>query len=348
MLEAGFTRVGEFHYLHHDRSGSSYCDPAEMAGRIAAAASETGIELTLLPVFYTHGGFGGKPPNDGQRRFLSDPEGFARLVEASRQTAAVHPRTVVGIAPHSLRAFTPDELAEILPLAPDGPIHIHVAEQVREVEDCLSWSGCRPVEWLLDHAAPDGRWCFIHATHMTTEETKRLAAAGVVAGFCPVTEANLGDGICNGPLFFALGGRFGIGSDSNVLVSVADELRQLEYSQRLLARQRNLMALFPGSSTGRTLYEAAVRGGALALGAAPPVLAPGALADIVSLDGQNTALLEKHGDSILDGWIFAARNNPVDCVWVGGRKKVEGGRHVGRERLVDNYRKSIARLLVDL
>jgi formiminoglutamate deiminase len=348
MLEAGFTRVGEFHYLHHDCSGSSYCDPAEMAGRIVAAADETGIELTLLPVFYAHGGFGGKPPNEGQRRFLCDPEGFARLVEASRRRAAVHPRTVVGLAPHSLRAITPDELAAILPLAPDGPIHIHVAEQIREVEDCLCWSACRPVEWLLDHAAPDRRWCFIHATHMTTEETKRLAAAGVVAGFCPVTEANLGDGICNGSLFFALGGRFGIGSDSNVLVSVADELRQLEYSQRLLAQRRNLMTLFPGASSGRTLYEAAGRGGALALGAALPVLAPGAPADIVSLDGENPALLVKHGDSILASWIFAARSSPVDCVWVGGRKKVEGGRHVGREHFVDNYKKCIARLLVDL
>ncbi len=348
MLEAGFTRIGEFHYLHHDCSGASYCDPAEMAGRIVAAAGETGIELTLLPVFYAHGGFGGKPPNDSQRRFLCDPEGFARLVEASRQRAAVHPHTVVGIAPHSLRAITPDELAVILPLAPDGPIHIHVAEQVREVEDCLSWSGCRPVEWLLDNAAPDGRWCFIHTTHVTTEESKRLAVAGVVAGFCPITEANLGDGICNGPLFFALGGRFGIGSDSNVLVSVADELRQLEYAQRLLARQRNLMALCPGVSSGRTLYEAAVQGGAVALGAAPPVLAPGAPADIVSLDGENTALLEKHGDRILDGWIFTARSSPVDCVWVGGRKRVEDGRHLARQSLVDRYRKSIARLLADL
>jgi formimidoylglutamate deiminase len=348
MLEAGFTRVGEFHYLHHDRSGASYCDPVEMAGRIVAAAGETGIGLTLLPVFYAHGGFGGKPPNDSQRRFLCNPEGFARLVEDSRQRAAICPGSVVGIAPHSLRAITPDELAEILPLAPDGPIHIHVAEQVRELEDCLSWSGCRPVEWLLDHAAPDRRWCFIHATHMTAEETKRVAKAGVVAGLCPVTEANLGDGICNGSSFFALGGRFGIGSDSNVLVSVADELRQLEYSQRLLARQRNQMALWPGASSGRTIYDAAVQGGAVALGAAPPVLAPGAPADIVSLDGENTALLEKHGDYILDGWIFAASSSPVDCVWVGGRKKVEGGRHFARQRLIDRYRKSIARLLADL
>ena len=279
-------------------------------------------------MFYAHGGFGGKPPTASQRRFVCDPESFAALVEASRRAAATHPGSVVGIAPHSLRAVTPDELAQVLRLAPDGPIHIHVAEQVREVEDCLAWSGRRPVEWLLDHAAADSRWCFIHATHMTAQETQRMAEAGVVAGFCPVTEANLGDGTCNGPFFLAGGGRFGIGSDSNVLVGVADELRQLEYAQRLHARQRNLMTQAEGASTGRTLYEAAAQGGAVALGTHSPLLAPGAAADVVSLDGGNAALLEKHGDWILDGWIFAARTCPVDCVWVGGRKWVEGGRHI--------------------
>jgi formiminoglutamate deiminase len=345
MLEAGFTRVGEFHYLHHDHSGKPFGDPAEMAGRIVAAARETGIGLTLLPVFYAHGGFGGKPPTSSQRRFVCDPESFACLVEASRRAAATHPGSVVGIAPHSLRAVAPDELAKILPLAPDGPIHIHVAEQVREVEDCLAWSGRRPVEWLLDHASPDGRWCFIHATHMTAEETQRMAEAGVVAGLCPVTEANLGDGTCNAPSFLASGGRFGIGSDSNVLVGVADELRQLEYTQRLHTRQRNLMTRSEGASSGRTLYEAAAQGGTVALGAPPPLLAPGAPADVVSLDVENTALLEKHGDRVLDSWIFAARTCPVDCVWVHGRKWVEGGLHVSREPLVARYRRSISRLL---
>jgi formiminoglutamate deiminase len=233
----------------------------------------------------------------------------------------------------------------ILPLAGDGPIHIHAAEQQREVDDCLAWSGRRPVEWLLDEAAADSRWCFVHATHMTHEETPRMAAAGVVAGLCPVTEANLGDGIFSGPPFLSCGGRFGIGSDSNVLVGVADELRQLEYVQRLHSRQRNMMSRGKGTSTGRTLYEAAVEGGAAALGAPVAVLAPGAPADIVSLDAANPALLERHGDRVLDAWIFAARNSPVDCVWVGGRKWVEAGRHSARERIVARYQRSLARLL---
>jgi formiminoglutamate deiminase len=347
MLEAGFTRVGEFHYLHHDRDGQPFSDPAEMAGRIVAAAGETGIGLTLFPVFYAHGGFGGQPPALSQRRFVCDIDTFSRLLEASRQRVLAHPGSVIGIAPHSLRAVTPEELAAILPLAGDGPIHIHAAEQLREVEDCLAWSGRRPVEWLLEQAAADSRWCFVHATHMTPEESRRMAAAGVVAGLCPVTEANLGDGIFNGPGFLSCGGRFGIGSDSNVLVGVADELRQLEYAQRLQDHQRNVLSRGEGTSTGRTLYEAATQGGSAALGAAAAILAPGAPADLISLDTTHPALLERHGDRVLDAWVFAARTSPVDCVWVAGRKCVEAGRHRAREPIVARYRRSIARLLAE-
>jgi formimidoylglutamate deiminase len=348
MLEAGFTRVGEFHYLHHDRDGTPFRNPAEMGVRIITAAAETGIGLSLLPVFYAHGGFGGKPPTPGQRRFICNPEVFARLMEASRRAAATLPGSVVGLAPHSLRAVTPDELAAIRPLVGDGPIHIHAAEQRREVEDCLAWSGRRPVEWLLDHVRADGRWCFVHAIHMTEEETQRMAEAGVVAGLCPVTEASLGDGIFNGPYFTACGGRFGVGSDSNVLVGLADELRQLEYAQRLQCGQRNVMTRSEGASTGRSLYEAAAGGGSVALGAPRAALATGAPADIVSLDSRNPALVERHGDQLIDAWIFAARTNPVDCVWVGGQKWVEGGRHRARESIVARYRRSIAGLLVNL
>jgi formiminoglutamate deiminase len=347
MLEAGFTRVGEFHYLHHDGDGKPFRDPAEMAMRIIAAASETGIGLTLLPVFYAHGGFGGKPPTPSQRRFVCDPDGFGRLLESSRRAAAALPASVVGVAPHSLRAVTPDELTAIRPLAGDGPIHIHAAEQIREVEDCLAWSGRRPVEWLLDNTAPDGRWCFVHATHMTADETRRMAEMGVVAGLCPVTEANLGDGVFNGPYFTACGGGLGIGSDSNVLIGVADELRQLEYAQRLHCKQRNVMTRAEGESTGRMLYQTAANGGSIALGAPPSVLAPDLPADIISLDSKNPALLERHGDKVLDAWIFAARNNPVDCVWVGGQRRVETGRHLAREPIIARYRRSIARLLAE-
>jgi formiminoglutamate deiminase len=185
MLEAGFTRVGEFHYLHHDPGGGAYQDPAELAGRIAAAAQATGIGLTLLPVFYAQGGFGGAPASAAQRRFLNTPDGFARLVEACHGHLKQLPDANQGVAPHSLRAATPDQLARIIPLARGGPIHIHIAEQTKEVNDCLLWSGQRPVEWLLDHAPIDERWCLVHATHMTEAETDRLAASGAVAGLRP-------------------------------------------------------------------------------------------------------------------------------------------------------------------
>ena len=231
MLEAGFSRVGEFHYLHHDHDGRHYANIAEMGERIAAAASRTGIGLTLLPVFYAHSTFDGAAPNDGQRRFINDPDSFGRLLEACRAAAGKVEGSVVGVAPHSLRAVTPEELAMIAAMAGDAPIHIHAAEQVKEVEDCILWSGTRPVEWLLANVDVDRHWCLIHATHMTDEETSRLAASGAVAGLCPITEANLGDGTFPAPQFVKHGGRFGIGSDSNVLIGITDELRQLEYSQ---------------------------------------------------------------------------------------------------------------------
>jgi formiminoglutamate deiminase len=344
MLEAGFTRVGEFHYLHRDRDGKPYGDPAEMAVQIMAAAEETGIGLALLPVFYAHGGFGGKPPLPNQRRFICDPESYTALVEASRRAATGHQSWIVGIAAHSLRAVTPAELTGIVSLSADGPVHIHAAEQVGEVDDCVAWSGQRPVEWLLDHAAVDRRWCIIHATHMIVRETERLARAGAVVGLCPVTEANLGDGIFPGSDYLAYGGCFGIGSDSNVLIGVVDELRQLEYSQRLERRRRNVMNQGQGLSTGRSLYEMALDGGALALGMPLAALSPGSPANIVSLDLEHPALAGRHGDQLLDAWIFAAPSSPVDCVWVGGRKWVEGGRHLRRDAVMGPYRKSLIRL----
>jgi formiminoglutamate deiminase len=346
MLEAGFTAVGEFHYLHHDRDGRPYADPAEMARRIAAAARQTGIRLTLLPVYYAQSGFGGLPPVDGQRRFISDPDLFARLVEGARAAARdLGNDANVGIAPHSLRAVTPDGLRAVLPLGRDGPIHIHAAEQIREVEDCLAWSGARPVEWLLDHAGADDRWCFIHATHMTADETVRMAAAGVTAGLCPLTEASLGDGTFNGPEFLAAGGRFGIGSDSNVLIGVAEELRQLEFAQRLRLRERNVMAAREGASTGRRLLEAAVAGGGHALGFPSAGLAVGARADIVSLDREHPSLVARHGDALIDGFLFATRERAVDCVWAGGDKVVSGGRHRAHERIGAGYRATLRRLM---
>jgi formimidoylglutamate deiminase len=343
MLEGGFTRVGEFHYLHHQQDGSAYGDIAEMAARITAAAAETGINLTLLPVFYAHSSFGGAKPNDRQRRFVNTRDSFAQLMGRAGKLAAGLEGTILGIAPHSLRAVTPEELGWLQTVAPGGPIHIHVAEQMQEVEDCLAWSGQRPVQWLLDHAPVDARWCLIHATHLDDGEVERLARSGAAAGLCPATEANLGDGIFRGREFLAAGGKFGIGSDSNVLIGAADELRQLEYSQRLRDQSRNVL-VEAGGSTGRALFDQALAGGAQALGAGPSGIVTGASADMLSLDVNNPGLAGKTADQALDGWVFAA-HRAVDCVWVRGRKQVEGGRHRQRDTIAGRFRHAIAQLM---
>jgi formiminoglutamate deiminase len=244
-----------------------------------------------------------------------------------------------------LRAVTADELATIIPLADGGPVHIHAAEQVKEVEDCLAWSGRRPVQWLLEHAPVDQRWCLIHATHTTSEEVTAIANTGAVAGLCPITEASLGDGIFLAREFLDAGGRFGVGTDSNVLVGVADELRQLEYSQRLKHRQRNVLSGSAGTSTGRTLFDNALAGGAQALAQATVGLLPGARADIVTLDAAHPSLAGRRHDALIDGWIFAAGSGAIDCVWAGGDKVVEGGRHRLRQAARERFNASVRRLV---
>ncbi|OIS91875.1 formimidoylglutamate deiminase [Brucella cytisi] len=341
MLEAGFTRVGEFHYLHHDRDGTPYGNISEMADRIVSAAGAAGIGLTLLPVFYAHSTFGGAAPNEGQRRFINDEASFARLIEGCQKALVGFDGAVLGVAPHSLRAVTPDELTFAAKLLPDAPVHIHIAEQVKEVEDCIAWSGQRPVEWLLDHQELSSRWCLIHATHMTDAETVRMAEAGAIAGLCPVTEANLGDGTFNATVFHEAGGKFGVGSDSNVLIGIGDELRQYEYSQRLLHRARNVLAENEGS-TGRALFDGAVTGGNIAMGRAGDGLKVGASADFVALDAAR--LPHAKGDAVLDGWIFGGRARPSD-VWVRGVKQVEGGRHRLRDEAERAFQTVIGELL---
>ncbi len=345
MLETGFTRVGEFHYLHHDAQGGAYADLAEMAHRIVAAADETGVGLTLLPVFYAHGNFGGATPSPGQRRFLNDVDRFSRLMEASGRALTALPDANIGVAPHSLRAAAPEALAQVAALAPGGPIHIHAAEQTREVDDCVAWSGQRPVEWLLDHAAIDRRWCLIHATHLTDAETGALADSGAVAGLCPITEANLGDGIFPTQTYLAAGGAFGIGSDSNILIDPARELSALEYAQRLSRRARNVLSSPARPSTGATLFAGALAGGAQALGQGRAGLTVGAAADIVELDPDNLALHGRHGDALLDGWLFAGRAGVVRTVWRRGDRVVEQGRHRHAERISGRYRRTLDKLL---
>jgi len=343
MLEGGFTRVAEFHYLHNDPAGRPYADPAELTGRIVAAAEATGVGLTLLPVFYAHAGFGGQPPSQGQRRFITDLDGFADLVARGRTLTASLPDALVGVAPHSLRAVSPDELAAMPALAGDGPIHIHVAEQTKEVEDCLAWSGARPVEWLLANAPVDPRWCLIHATHVTEGEWGEVAARAAVVGLCPVTEANLGDGVFPASAYVQNGGRYGIGTDSNVRIGLAGELRQLEYSQRLSLRKRAVMA--DGvRTTGRALFDRALSGGQQATGVTGG-LTVGQSADIVGLDTSGIAFEGRSGDAVLDSWIFAADRSAIRSVWRRGEQVVVDGRHVAREAIESRYRKALKTVL---
>jgi formiminoglutamate deiminase len=345
MLEAGFTTVGEFHYLHHGIDGRPYADIGEMAARIAAASRESGIGLTLLPSFYAYGGFGGAPPTDGQRRFINNPDRFLKLLERTRAIAAQVPGARVGIAPHSLRAVTPETLRTVCAACPDGPIHIHAAEQTKEVEESIAILGARPVEWLLDNAKIDARWCVIHATHTTDREVRALAASGATAGLCPLTEASLGDGIFPGADCLAAGGAFGIGSDSNIQIDAAAELRQLEYAQRLAHRSRNVMTTHDGESTGRRLLSSVLHGGARALQQPIGAIAEGRRADIVVLDADHPDLASRRSDQWLDAWIFVAGRAAVKAVLVAGNRVVEDGRHTGRGAVTARYKTVLARIV---
>jgi formiminoglutamate deiminase len=343
MQEAGYAAVGEFHYVHHQSGGVPYGNIGELSQRIFAAARQTGIGLTHLPVLYTYGGAGQKPLAGGQLRFGNEVDRFARLVEACR-SSAVHPDTIVGIAPHSLRATSPKDLNHALRLAGNTPVHIHVAEQPQEVHDIQAWLGARPVEWLLANAPLDRNWCAIHATHMTEAETSGLARSGAVAGLCPITEANLGDGPFNGPSWQAADGAFGIGSDSNIRIALGEELRTLEYSQRLRDLQRNVMVQGQGA-VGDVLYRHAARGGAQALGRAAGVIAEGMLADLLAIDSSHVALCALREDQLLDGLCFASPPDVVREVWSAGRHQVKQGHHVAREAITARYRQTMSSLL---
>lgn len=343
MLEAGFTAVGEFHYLHHAPDGRPYADIAETATRIAGAAREAGIGLTLLPVLYAHGNFGGAPPSPGQRRFLNDRDSFQRLMEGSAAAIQGVPDARLGVAPHSLRAVMLPDVAWAVEGWSAGPIHIHVSEQVREVEDCLAAHGRRPIELLYESVDVDRRWCLIHATHAEPHEIDLIAGSGAVAGLCPVTEANLGDGVFDTTRFLAEGGRFGVGSDSLIRVSAAEELRALEYAQRLRHRSRNALGS-PDRSTGRRLFESACAGGKQALGRSIGAIAPGHRADLVALDRDHPSLAAARDDVILDAWIFSADNDAVAEVYCGGERVVQGGQHRERERLARRFAETVRRL----
>jgi formimidoylglutamate deiminase len=348
LLKHGYTAIAEFHYLYNDPAGRPYADPAEQALRIVAAARASGIGLTLLPVLYQTAQFGGAPATDAQRRFVLGDDAFFRLVERLHARHRDDPQIRIGAAPHSLRAVTPPALAAMLAavaaLDPSAPIHIHAAEQEKEVADCIAWSGARPVEWLLAHAPVDRRWCLVHCTHANPAELAALAASQAVAGLCPTTEANLGDGIFALPAYLRAGGRFGIGTDANIAASPAEELRWLEYAQRLVAQRRNLAAPEPGAATGAALYQRALAGGAQASGRPIGAIAPGCRADIVVLDPLHPALYGRAGDTLLDAWIFAGLGNPVRDVMVGGAWVVRDGAHRREAEIAAAYRAAIDRL----
>lgn len=348
MQEAGYASVGEFHYVHHQQGGAQYDNIAELSERIFAAASLTGIGLTHLPVLYSYGGAGRADLSAGQLRFGNDIDAFERLhVAAANGIMGLTPDARIGIAPHSLRATAPQDLAQIVSQHAQGPVHIHIAEQPKEVADIQGWLGQRPVAWLLDNSDVNDRWCLIHATHMTAQETYDLAKSGAVAGLCPITEANLGDGPFNGPEYLAAGGAFGVGSDSNVNISLTEELRTLEYSQRLRDCARNVMVHGEGS-VGQTLYTGAAQGGAQALARDVGEIAVGRLADLVAIDSSAPALCALRPEQILDGLVFAAKDDVVTDLWSAGRHMVQDGRHVNRDEILTAYRGAMKELLASL
>lgn len=349
MLKGGYTAVGEFHYLHHQPDGAPYDDPAEMAYRIVAAGEQSGIGLTLLPVLYAQGGFGGVAPESGQRRYVSSSATYGRIVENVYKVSDGARVFRAGIAPHSLRAVDPESLAAMIVgmdnLDASAPIHIHISEQTREVDECVAWSGARPVEWLLANADVGARWCLVHATHMTTAETTGFACTGAVAGLCPTTEADLGDGIFPAPDFLDANGVFGIGSDSHAVVDAAEELRLLEYGQRLTRRARNLLRPATESSTGKALYDQALAGGAQALGQKVGRLAPGARADVVVLDGDAVILAGKTGDTVLDTYVFSGGREMVRDVYVAGTRVIHDRAHAAENKIAAAYHRTMRKLL---
>ena len=344
MLKAGYTQVCEFHYLHHQPDGAPYAPAEAMSLALIEAAREAGMALTLLPVLYVSGGFDGRALGERQRRFGHAAEGYLRLLETLQAHASDDLR--VGIALHSLRAVPEPALREVLAssLASACPIHIHIAEQIGEVQDCIATRGARPVEWLFDHAEVDARWCLVHATHLTEAETSRIAASGAVAGLCPTTEANLGDGLFPLTAYLDAGGTLGIGSDSHISVSPVEELRWLEYGQRLQTRHRNVAARKSGDSVGETLWRAALWGGAQASGMPIGELREGARADLVVLDETSALLAARDARSVLDTFLFGGNTPLVRDVMVGGRWQVRGFHHRDEERIGARYRSVVERL----
>ncbi len=345
MLRAGFTSCAEFHYLHHQPKGHRYPEKAEMSGRVLGAAAAAGMPVTLLPVLYERSGFGSESVGPHQLRFHHDLDAYLGLLDDCRGLLRTHPNCRLGAAPHSLRAVAPATLTRLTESLPPGwPLHLHIAEQPAEVRDCREALGARPVEWLLANAPVDNHWCLVHATHMNEHEQADAAAQGAVAGLCPTTEADLGDGFFETDQWLKAGGSFGIGSDSNVRISVSEELRLLEYVERLRQGRRNVLVQ-DGRSCGESLYTQAAQAGARAIGQGTGRLEVGVRADLIELDTDHSLLQGRTPDRLLDTWVFAGNEDMIRSVWVAGQCVITGGHHADEEKLEAAFRKTMQGIL---
>jgi formimidoylglutamate deiminase len=345
MAKAGYTSVGEFHYLHNRPGGAAYAPATAMAEAIAQAAHESGIALTMMPTLYVTGGADGRALNERQKRFGKTVDELLDLRAAMRGKAGV---TQVGLALHSLRAVPPPLMREaIAGVEATSPIHLHAAEQPGEVDEALAAFGKRPIDYLLSAFSVDRRWCFVHATHMDARETRALAQSGAVAGLCPTTEGNLGDGIFPLPDYLDAGGHFAIGGDSHIAVDAAEELKMLEYSQRLLHRRRNVGASTRAPHTAARLWAEAARSGARALGLNAGEIAVGHRADVVVVDTEHVSLTGRDGKQALDSYVFVVGRDAVRDVMIGGRWVVSGRRHALEGAAQQAYREAALRILRD-
>ena len=362
MLKVGYTRVAEFHYLHHDIDGIDYSKThskentdnelknglATMAHAIFKAAETAGIGLTLLPVLYQYAGFGQQQPNQGQKRFINSTEQFNQLVSDCFALSKDYSNTNIGIAPHSLRAVDKESMTKavnhVRSLDKNAPIHIHIAEQIQEVTDCIKHYSKRPVEWLLDNMQLDQHWCLIHATHINEQEQQGIVDSKAIAGICPTTEANLGDGIFPTAEFLALKGTFAIGSDSHISVNPMEELRWLEYAQRLTKQERAILASTKTASVGQNLWHKAATGGAQSTNSNTGALSVGKQADLLVLDDNQTALYANNTKHLFDSVIFASQKNTIKDVMVNGRWVVENGEHAHEKSSAKNFAKLLSRI----
>jgi formimidoylglutamate deiminase len=350
MLKVGYTSVCEFHYVHHAPDGRHYANAGEMAGRAIQAAADVGIGITVLPVLYQYGGFGATAPTPGQQRFLHSPDSLLDMLDALRRTFPASSARQYGVAPHSLRAVSDASLQHVTNvlhrMMPDAPVHIHIAEQIGEVDACLAAYGQRPVEWLFNRLPVDTRWCLVHATHIDDDERDKLAQSGAVAGLCLTTEANLGDGIFPAQTYLDAGGRFGIGSDSHVAVDWRAELRLLEYGQRLVRRQRNVLASARTAHVADRLFDAAVDGGGQATGRPVGPLQIGHRADLLVIDSDHLGIAGHQPDTWLSSIVFAEHGgNPIRDVMVGGSWMIRQGQHAAETIARTRFQQCVARLL---